>query len=56
MLFRSVTKLAIPMSVPVVMNWPLVVLMAAGLIILGMVGALLPVRMIVKIDPVKALN
>jgi putative ABC transport system permease protein len=51
-----VTKLAIPMSVPVVMNWPLVILMAAGLIILGMVGALLPVRMIVKIDPVKALN
>lgn len=51
-----VTKIAVPMSVPVIMNWPLVSLMALALVVLGMVGSLLPVRMILKIDPVKALN
>lgn len=51
-----ITKVAVPMSVPVVMNWPLVSLMAIGLIVLGMIGSLLPVRMILKIDPVRALN
>lgn len=50
------TKTVLPMTVPVVINWSLVALMAICLIILGMVGALLPVRMIMKIDPVKALN
>ncbi len=44
------------MSVPVIMNWPLISLMAVGLIVLGMIGSLLPVRMIIKIDPVQALN
>lgn len=51
-----VTKIAVPMSVPLIMNWPLVSLMALALVVLGMVGSLLPVRMILKIDPVKALN
>ena len=50
------TSVAIPMSVPVIMNWPLISLMAVGLIVLGMIGSLLPVRMIIKIDPVQALN
>lgn len=50
------TKLTVPMSVPVIMNWPVVGLMAIGLIILGLAGSLLPVRMILKIDPVKALQ
>lgn len=51
-----VTSIVIPMSVPVIMNWPLISLMAVGLVILGMIGSLLPVRMIMKIDPVQALN
>ena len=55
-LLTFITKLVIPTSVPVIMNWPIIALMAVGLIILGMIGSLLPVRMIVKIDPVKALN
>ncbi len=55
-LLTLITSVAIPMSVPVIMNWPLISLMAVGLIVLGMIGSLLPVRMIIKIDPVQALN
>ncbi|MBB1079624.1 ABC transporter permease [Limosilactobacillus sp. STM2_1] len=55
-LLTFITKLVIPTSVPVIMNWPIIALMAVGLVALGMIGSLLPVRMIVKIDPVKALN
>ena len=55
-LLTLLTSVAIPMSVPVIMNWPLISLMAVGLIVLGMIGSLLPVRMIIKIDPVQALN
>ena len=55
-LLTFVTKLVVPMSVPVIMNWPIIALMAVGLIVLGMLGSLLPVRMIIKIDPARALN
>lgn len=55
-LLTLLTKIIVPMTVPVVINWSLVALMAICLIVLGMIGALLPVRMIIKIDPVKALN
>ena len=55
-LLTLLTSVAIPMSVPVIMNWPLISLMAVGLIVLGMIGSLLPVRMIIKIDPVQALD
>lgn len=55
-LLTFITKLLVPMSVPVIMNWPVIAAMAGGLVILGMLGSLLPVRMIVKIDPVQALK
>lgn len=51
-----VTAWSIPMTVPLVLEWPLIALMTVVLILLGVVGALLPVRMILKIDPVRALN
>lgn len=56
LLLTFITKLVIPMTVPVLINWPIILLMAISLVALGLVGSLLPVRMILKIDPVKALN
>lgn len=51
-----ITAWSIPMTVPLVLEWPLIALMVVVLILLGIAGALLPVRMILRIDPVRALN
>lgn len=50
------TQLVMPTAVPILLNWPLIAALSLALVILGMLGALLPVRMILKIDPIKALN
>lgn len=50
------TQLAMPTTVPIMLDWPLIAVLSLALVILGMLGALLPVRTIMKIDPVKALN
>lgn len=55
-LLTWVTQLLLPTSVPILMDWPLIGGLGVTLVVLGMIGALLPVRMIVRIDPVKALN
>ena len=55
-IFTWITQLVLPTTVPILMNWPIITGVSFVLIILGMLGALLPVRMILKIDPVKALN
>lgn len=55
-LLTALTSLTLPTSVPILMNWPLIGGLSVVMIILGILGALLPVRLIVKIDPVKALD
>lgn len=55
-IFTWITQLVLPTTVPILMNWPIIAAVSLVLVILGMLGALLPVRMILKIDPVKALN
>lgn len=50
------TAWLMPMTVPLVLEWPLIGLISIILILLGGIGALLPVRMIMKVDPVRALN
>lgn len=50
------TAWLMPMTVPLVLKWPLIGLISLVLILLGGIGALLPVRMIMKVDPVRALN
>jgi hypothetical protein len=56
LLLTLLTTWLMPMTVALVLDWPLIALMVVVLIILGVLGALLPVRMILKIDPVRALN
>lgn len=52
----EITSLILPTEVPILMNWPLILGLSLVMIVLGILGALLPVQMIIKIDPVKALN
>lgn len=54
--FTWITQLILPAAVPMLMNWPIIAGISIVLVLLGMLGALLPVRMILKIDPVRALN
>lgn len=54
--FTWITQLLMPTEVPILMSWPAIAGIGLALVALGMVGALLPVRMILKIDPVAALN
>ncbi|WP_267202164.1 ABC transporter permease [Limosilactobacillus kribbianus] len=55
-IFTWITQLLMPTTVPILMSWPAIGGIGLALIALGMVGALLPVRMILKIDPIAALN
>lgn len=50
------TSLAMPSTVPFMIMWPQTMLLDLALLIVGIVGSLLPVRMILKIDPVDALQ
>ncbi|WP_283588079.1 ABC transporter permease [Limosilactobacillus viscerum] len=56
LILTLLTTWLMPMTVALVLDWPLIALMVVVLILLGVIGALLPVRMILKIDPVRALN
>lgn len=51
-----ISQLLMPTMVPILMDWPVILTSGLVLIVLGMLGALLPVRMILKIDPIAALN
>lgn len=49
------TTFAIPSAVPMLINWPQTLLVGLSLIVLGTIGACLPVRIITKIDPLDAI-
>ena len=55
-IFTWITYLLIPSQVPMSFNVPILLLVGFGLILMSMLGSLLPVREILKIDPVKAIN
>lgn len=50
------TGAVLPTAVPMLFNWSLILTVALAVIVMGVVGALLPVRIIKKIDPLDALN
>lgn len=56
LLLTILTSAFMPSSVPILMNWPLILILSGVMVIIGMAGALLPIRVILKIDPVRALN
>lgn len=55
LILTLITALIIPDSVPMLINWPLTILMGIALLILGIIGSLLPVRVITRIDPLDAI-
>lgn len=50
-----ITSLVIPNTVPMLINWPLTLTMATALVILGIIGSLLPIRVILRIAPLDAM-
>ena len=55
LLLMAITMLTMPKTVPMTVNWPIALLLSLVLLIIGILGALLPVRMINKIDPLDAI-
>ena len=54
--FTLLTKQVLPEGLPMEINWLAIAGLSLALLVLGIIGALLPVRVIAKIDPVAALN
>lgn len=50
------TKQVLPEGLPMEINWGAIAGLSVAILVLGLIGALLPVRVIAKIDPVAALN
>lgn len=55
LILMAITMAAMPNTVPMMVNWPIAVLLSLVLLVIGLLGALLPVRMINKIDPLDAI-
>lgn len=55
-LLTWITSLVIPAAVPMTFNVPVLSAVAAGLVLTSIIGAILPVRTIMKIDPVKVIG
>ncbi|CUS27727.1 ABC transporter permease component (plasmid) [Paucilactobacillus oligofermentans DSM 15707 = LMG 22743] len=52
----ALTEFGIPDSVPMAFDWGLMGLIAAGLMVTGLLGAIIPIRVISKIDPVSVIG
>lgn len=51
-----ITAVAIPTAVPMSFNLPLLSLVALGLVLISILGAIIPVRTILKVDPVEVIG
>lgn len=56
LLLMIASKAVMPSSVPMLINWPLTGILSLALVVLGVAGSLLPVRMISRIDPLDAMR
>ena len=52
----ALTEFGIPDSVPMAFDWGLMGLIAAGLMVTGLLGAIIPIRVISKLDPVSVIG
>ncbi|MFD1318645.1 ABC transporter permease [Loigolactobacillus zhaoyuanensis] len=55
-LLTAVTAAVIPASVPMTFDIPILAAVALGLILTGIIGALFPVRLILRVDPVSVIG
>ncbi|MFT8414156.1 MAG: FtsX-like permease family protein, partial [Oenococcus oeni] len=55
-LLTILTAVFIPTAVPMSFNLPILLSVAVGLIITGLIGALIPARIIVRINPISVIG
>lgn len=55
-LLTAATVLALPVGVPMSFNLPLLGGVTAGILLTGVIGALIPVRLILRVDPVSVIG
>ena len=55
LVLTGLTMMAMPNTVPMLADWPLLFTLAAILLVIGLLGSVLPIRMINKIDPLDAI-
>ena len=56
LLLTRLTMLGLPASMPFQLSWPLAAGLTGALVLLGMVGALIPVKLIQRVQPLDALR
>lgn len=56
LLLTRLTMLGLPASMPFQLSWPLAAGLTGALVLLGMVGALIPVKLIQRVQPLDALH
>ncbi|MCH4171585.1 MAG: ABC transporter permease [Lactobacillus sp.] len=52
----ALTASVLPMGVPIGFNLPLLAVITVGIILTGILGAIIPVRLILKVDPVSVIG
>lgn len=55
-IFTSITALIIPSAVPMSFNIPILSAVSLGLILTGLLGSLIPINIILKVDPVSVIG
>ena len=56
LILTRLTMLGLPQSMPFLLTWPLAVGLTLALVVLGTLGALIPVKMIQRVQPLDALH
>lgn len=56
LLLTRLTMLGLPASMPFQLSWPLAAVLTGALVLLGTVGALIPVKLIQRVQPLDALR
>ena len=51
----ALTAAALPAGVPIAFNWPILGGVTIGILLTGVIGALIPVKLILKVDPVSVI-
>lgn len=52
----ALTAKLLPAAVPIAFNWPMLIGVTVGILLTGVVGALIPVKLILKVDPVTVIS
>ena len=51
-----ITVIALPASVPILLTPAIMIVGTVGMLLMGIIGSLIPIRQILKVDPAKAIG